>query len=333
MRTTHLLNAVDLHVAGLPVRVVTGGVGTLPGATMEQRRQHFLAHRDDLRTLLVCEPRGTGWMSGAILQPPTRPDADWGVLFIEVTGVLPMCGAGTIAVATALVDTGMVTVTEPVTTIRLDVPIGLIEVEVQVTAGKAESATIRNVPSYVQELDRRLDVPGIGAVHCDIAFGGNFYAFVDVEEIGIDLDTADAESLTAIGTRIMRAVTEQVPLGQADSGPTPCEHVMLIDPRSTPRHVRQALINHPGWLDRSPGGTGTSAYMAVLHERGALAPHTDLASESFIGTTFTGRIVDSTRVGDRDAVVPTITGSAWITALAQIVLDPADPFPAGFTLS
>lgn len=333
MRTTQLLSTVDLHVAGLPVRVVTAGVAALPGTTMEQRRQHFIAHRDDLRTMLVCEPRGTGWMSGAILQPSTRPDADWGVLFIEVTGVLPMCGAGTIAVATALVDTGMVTVTEPVTTIRLDVPIGLIEVDVQVSAGKAESATIRNVPSYVQELDLPIDVPGTGTVRCDIAFGGNFYAFVDPGEVGIDLDTADAESLTTLGTRIMQAVTDQVSLDHPESGPTACEHVMFIDPRSTSRQVRQALINHPGWLDRSPGGTGTSASMAVLHERGTLAPHTDLSSESFIGTTFTGRIVETTRVGDHAAIVPTITGSAWITALSQIVVDPADPFPAGFTVS
>src|SRR5699024_2386715 len=132
MRTPQQLSTVDLHVAGLPVRVVTAGVAALPGATMEQRRQHFIAHRDDLRTMLGCEPRGPGWMSGAILQPSTRPAAEWGVLFSEVTGVLPMCGAGTLAVATARVRTGMVTLTEPVTTIRLDVPIGLIEVDVQV---------------------------------------------------------------------------------------------------------------------------------------------------------------------------------------------------------
>lgn len=327
MRTDRIIHTIDVHVAGLPVRVVTGGVPVTPGATMEERRQHFIQTRDDLRTLLMCEPRGNGWMSGAILHPSTRADCDWGMLFIEVTGVLPMCGAGTIGVATALVDTGMVPVVEPVTRLRLDAPIGPIDVEVTVSEGKARAVTIRNVDSYVHELDRVVEVPGVGPVRCDIAFGGNTYAFIERPQA--DLTSAE---LIATGTRIMDAVNAQVELPAAAGSSAACEHVMFIDPSSTPQHVRQTLINHPGWLDRSPGGTGTSAYLAVLHARGELGLNADVVSESFVGSTFTGRLVGERTQNGRTVVTPMITGSGWITALTQQVLDPDDPFPEGFAI-
>jgi proline racemase len=333
MRSHRVIQTVETHIAGLPVRVVTGGVGVFPGATMAERRRWFIEHSDGLRTLLMCEPRGHGSMSGAILQPPTRPDADWGVLFIEVTGVLPMCGAGTMATATALVETGMVEVTEPLTTVRLDAPIGLIEAEVRVVEGRAESVTIRNVASYAEALDQRVEVPGLGPVRYDLAYGGNFYAVVDLEELGLPFERAAGRRLLDAGSAIMAAVDEQNPPRHpedpADAG---CEHVFLRAPGSTARHGRHVLINHPGWIDRSPGGTGTSALMATLHARGELGLREDYVNESFIGTTFTGRLVERTEVGGRDAVVPTITGSAWITGTAQHMLDPTDPFPAGFAL-
>lgn len=332
MRTTRVIHTVDAHVEGLPVRVVTGGVPALPGASMEERRRWFLDHSDELRTLLMCEPRGTGWMSGAILQPTTRDDADWGVLFIEVTGVLPMCGAGTIGVATVLVDTGMVEVTEPVTTIRLDAPIGVITVDVQVEDGKATSATVRNVPSYAHALDQGVEVPGYGSLTCDLAFGGNFYAFARLDDLGIPFEAESADQLMAAGRAIMAAVDEQHPLTHPDSGFSGCEHVVFLAPGSDATHTRHALVNHPGWVDRSPGGTGTSALMAVLHARGQLDLETDFVNESFIGTSFTGRLVDTAQVGEYEAVVPTITGSAWIIATTQQMLDPTDPFPAGFTI-
>src|ERR671936_1157299 len=178
MRSRHVFHAVDSHTEGMPTRVITGGVGPIPGATMLERRAHFLSEMDDLRLLLMREPRGHGAMSGAILQPPTRPDADWGVLFIEVSGCLPMCGHGTIGVATVLVETGMVEVTEPETTIDLDTPAGLVEARVAVQGGRAKAVTLRNVPAFLYERRRRvLDV------ECDIAFGGNFYALVPVHDV------------------------------------------------------------------------------------------------------------------------------------------------------
>lgn len=332
MRSTRVLHAVDAHTEGLPVRVVTGGVGTFPGTTMEERRQWFIRESDDLRTLLMHEPRGHGALSGAILQPPTASEADYGVLFIEVTGVLPMCGAGAIAVATVLVDTGMVPVVEPVTTVRLDTPIGVIPAEVRVRDGKAESVTITNVPSFAYALDRAVDVPGYGTVAYDLAFGGNFYAFVELDALGIPFERDSVDELTSAGKAIMAAVNAQDEPRHPVSGYTGCEHVVLLAPGSDARRSRHALVNHPGWLDRSPGGTGTSARMAQLHARGELGLHTDFVNESFIGTSFTGRLVERADVAGLTAVVPTITGRAWITATAQYLLDPSDPFPAGFTI-
>jgi proline racemase len=185
MRTKRVFHAVDSHTEGMPTRVITGGVGVVPGASMFQRRQYFVAHLDHIRQLLMNEPRGHSAMSGAILQPPTREDADWGVLFIEVSGCLPMCGHGTIGVATVLVETGMVEVTEPVTTIRLDTPAGLVVAEVAVSEGAATSVTIRNVPSFALGLDRTVKVAGFGDVRYDIAFGGNFYAILELDQLGI----------------------------------------------------------------------------------------------------------------------------------------------------
>ncbi|SJM70820.1 proline racemase family protein [Gulosibacter sp. 10] len=332
MRSDRLIQTVEAHVEGLPVRVVTGGVGAFPGGSMSERRDWFIAHSDDLRTFLMCEPRGHGWLSGAILQPPTRSDADWGVLFIEVTGVLPMCGAGTMAVATVLVETGMVPVVEPVTTIRLEAPIGLVTAEVRVREGRAESVTIRNVASYAHELDAVLDVPGFGEVGCDIAFGGNYYAFVEAADLGIPFERDRVDEILAAGRAIMAAVNEQREPVHPETGYRGCEHAVLLAPGSDARLTRHALVNAPGWLDRSPGGTGTSARMAQLHARGLLGLHEEFRNESFIGTAFDARLLDATAVGGHEAVLPSITGRAWLTATAQYLLDPEDPFPAGFVL-
>ena len=333
MRARRVFHAVDSHTEGMPTRVIVGGVGVLPGATMAERRAYMIDKGDELRTLLMYEPRGHSAMSGAILQPPTRDDADWGVVYIEVSGCLPMCGHGTIGVATVLVETGMVEVTEPVTTIRLDVPAGLVEAKVAVQDGRATSVTIRNVASYVVGLDRVVDVPGIGEVTYDLAFGGNFYAIVPIERLGIPFERAEKQRMLDVSLAMMDAINAtDMPVHPLDPAIRECHHVYLEAPGSTAQHSRHAMAIHPGWFDRSPCGTGTSARMAQLHARGELAMDTDFVNESFIGTHFTGRLVEETTVGDYPAVVPTVTGRAWITGTAQYVLDPDDPFPAGFLL-
>ncbi|HQV91040.1 MAG TPA: proline racemase family protein [Phycicoccus sp.] len=333
MRSSVVYHAVDSHTEGMPTRVITGGVGVLPGDTMFERRQRFVAERDDLRTLLMCEPRGHAAMSGAILQPPTRPDADYGVLYIEVSGCLPMCGHGTIGVATVLVETGMVEVTEPETVIRLDAPAGLVTARVKVKDGKAESVTLENVPSYSHALDQVVDVEGFGQVRYDIAYGGNFYAFVHLEDLGIEFERRNGQKMLDAALAIMDAINDQNPVAHPENPDiNVCHHVYLEAPGSTAEHSRHAMAIHPGWFDRSPCGTGTSARMAQLHARGQLATDTDFVNESFIGSRFVGRIIGETAVGDRPGILPTVTGRAWITGTAQYMLDPSDPFPSGFVL-
>ncbi|MFI5619371.1 proline racemase family protein [Streptomyces sp. NPDC051567] len=334
MRTRHVYHAVDSHTEGMPTRVITGGVGVIPGATMAEKRLHFIEHMDHVRTLLMYEPRGHAAMSGAILQPPTRPDADFGVLYIEVSGLLPMCGHGTIGVATVLVETGMVPVTEPVTTVRLDTPAGPVSVDVRVEDGAATAVTLTNVPSYCAGLGLKTEVPGLGTVAYDLAYGGNFYAFVELDSLGLPFDRARGDALLAAGLAVMDAVNAGAdrPVHPEDPSIAGVKHVYLAAPGSDARRSRHAMAIHPGWFDRSPCGTGTSARMAQLHARGLLELGADFVNESFIGTEFTGRLVGETTVGGLPAVVPTVTGRAWITGTAQYFLDPRDPFPAGFLL-
>ena len=333
MRTTRVFHAVDSHTEGMPTRVITGGVGTIPGKTMAERRLWFMENSDHIRKLLMNEPRGHAAMSGAILQPPTREDADYGVLYIEVSGLLPMCGHGTIGVATVLVETGMVEVVEPVTEIRLDTPAGLVIASVQVEDGHAKAVTIRNVPSFVDRLDATVQVPGFGEVGYDLAFGGNFYAVVDLESLGLPFERESKQQLIEAGLAIMEAINQQdEPVHPEREDIRGCHHVYLKAPGSNAQHSRHAMAIYPGWFDRSPCGTGTSARMAQLHARGELALETDFLNESFIGSQFTGRLVGTTTVGDKEAVIPTVTGRAWVTGTAQYFLDPTDPFPEGFIL-
>jgi proline racemase len=328
-----VFTAVDSHTEGMPTRVITGGIGPIPGATMLERKLHFEQHMDDLRLLLMREPRGHGAMSGAILQPPLRDDAEWGVVFIEVSGCLPMCGHGTIGVATVLVETGMVEVREPETVVRLDTPAGLVEARVQVDDGRARSVSLRNVPSFLLARDRSVTLNG-RTVGYDMAFGGNFYAILPAGSAGLEVDPASAGELIASGLEIMAAINgSERPVHPADERISGCRHVVFTGPgEDGPRSQRSATSIHPGWLDRSPCGTGTSARLAQLHARGELGVGEEYVNRSVIGTRFAARIVEETEVAGLPAVVPEISGRAWITGMGQYMLDPEDPFPAGFAL-
>ncbi len=331
MRSKLLFSAVDSHTEGMPTRVVTGGFAPIPGETMNDKRLYFQENLDHLRRLLMTEPRGDGAMSGSILMPPTRDDCDFGVLYIEVSGLLPMCGHGTIGTATVLVETGMVEVVEPVTTIRLDTPAGLVIARVAVSDGHADSVTIENVPSYTERLDAKVEVPGLGTVPYSLAFGGNFYAMVDLDDVGIEFDRKHKQDILQAGLKIMDAINEsQPPKHPTIEGLDHVHHVEFIAPGSTAEYSRHAMAIYPGWFDRSPCGTGTSARMAELYSRGELPLETDFINESFIGSQFTGRLIAETKVGEYDAVIPTITGRAWVTGIGQYLLDPSDPFPEGF---
>jgi proline racemase len=317
----------------MPTRVITGGVGAIPGDSMLDRKLHFERHMDGLRLMLMREPRGHGAMSGAILQPPLHEAADWGVLFIEVSGCLPMCGHGTIGVATVLVETGMVEVSEPETVVRLDTPAGLVEARVAVEGGRARSVALRNVPSFLLGRDRSLELDG-RPLSYDMAFGGNFYAILSADSAGLEVDPARADELVERGLEVMTAINaSDRPEHPSDPRISGCKHVIFTAAGADgPRSQRSATSIHPGWLDRSPCGTGTSAKLAALHARGELGVGEPFVNRSVIGTRFEGRIVGETEVDGLPAVVPEITGRAWITGMGQYLLDPDDPFPEGFAL-
>jgi proline racemase len=320
------VRAVDSHTEGMPTRVVVDGVGELPGETMRERQLWLARERDELRGMLMREPRGHAAMSGAILQRPTRPGADFGVIFVEVTGYLPMCGHGTIGVATTLVAEGLVEVREPETTIHLDVPAGPVEARVRVEGGRAVAVTIRNVPSFLFAADQEAN-----GIPFDLAFGGNFFAIADAAAAGLEVAPENAAELVAAGLELMAAAGD--PVHPEDPSIHGCRHVIWTAPPRPGADGRAATAIHPGWIDRSPCGTGTSARLAQLHARGELALGEDFVHESILGTRFTGRLVEEApAVGGRPAVVPEITGRAWVTGRGEYLLDPDDPFPAGFEL-
>ena len=333
MRTRRMISVIDTHTEGMPTRVVTGGISAIPGGSMSERRDWAKRHLDDLRGLLMREPHGHAAMSGAIVQPALRPDADWGVLYLETTGFLPMCGHGTIGVATALVEAGMVQVREPVTAIRLDTPAGLVVARVAVSDGRAERVTLTNVPAFVLEPAASVSVPGLGEVTYAMVYGGNFYPIIDADRLGVRLELAHASELIALGLRIIAAINDQrPPQHPVDASISGIHHAQFVQPGADGADTRNAVLNVPGYFDRSPCGTGTSAILALRHHRGELAIGDRHVNESMLGTRFTGTVLAETTEAGFPAIVPEITGRAWVTGTSQHFLDPTDPFPAGFTI-
>ena len=325
------VTTVESHTEGMPTRVVTSGIDEIPGVTMFDKRRYFMENLDYLRHWLMYEPRGHSAMSGAILQKPTRPDADWGVIYIEVSGCLPMCGHGTIGVATVLVEKNLVKVVEPITTVRLDTPAGLVTVDVQVKNGKAEKVTLINVPSFSYQLDQTVDVPGYGKIKYDMAFGGNFYAIIPVDRVGIEFKHENGQKFLTAGLAISDAINEQNrPVHPENPEIAVCHHIDFIAPGSNAMHWKNAMAIHPGWFDRSPCGTGTSARLAQMVARGQFSDSDVLINESWIGSQFEGRVKEHTSVAGLPAIIPTVTGRAWIMGEATWLLDPTDPFPNGF---
>jgi proline racemase len=334
VRSKQLLSAIDTHAGGSPERVVVSGVPALQGNTMLEKARYVCDNLDHLRTFLVHEPRGHGNMYASLIVPPTIEEANVGVVYLEVGGYPTMCGHGTIAICTVLVETGMVESNEPETEITLDTPAGLVRAKVAVKDGQAESVTIQNVPSFLYQEDVTVQVPGLGRVRLDIAYGGNFCAIMSAGSVGLAVDLGHANDLMAWGTEIWKAVNEQVQVHHPEEpGIDSINYVQFTAPASDPRAAaKNAVLAPPTAIDRSPCGTGTSARMAALHAQGQLDLNEEFVHESIIGSLFSGVLVQETNVGEFAAVVPTITGSAYITGMHQFMLDPRDPFPAGFLL-
>ena len=346
MRLARMVQAVDAHAAGEPGRVIVGGVLDVPGASMFEKARHLEAEGDELRRCMLREPRGYPAANCNVVLPPTRPEADAGYVIMEHVEYPGMSGTNTICVATVLLETGMLAMREPVTELTLEAPAGLIRIRAQCEAGKVRSVTFQNVPAFAVHLDRAIEVPTLGTVTVDVAYGGMFYAIADARAFGLKLTPDEGRDIVRITEMIKAAAREQLPVTHPEQpGFSGISIAQLSGPPSRPdAHMKNAVTvstgefdwNRPstwtGVIDRSPCGTGTCARMATLHARGRLRLHEDFRHEGILGTIFTGRLIADTQVGPYPAVVPTLSGQAWITGFANYVLDPDDPFPEGFTI-
>ncbi len=322
---------IDGHTCGNPVRLVAGGGPALAGATMSARRQDFIARYDWIRTGLMFEPRGHDLMSGAILYPPTRPDCDTGVLYIETTGCLPVCGHGTIGTVTFALERGLVQPREA-GVLRLDTPAGLVEAHYEAANGHVENVRLRNVGSYLAMEGVEVECPRLGRIAVDIAYGGNFYAIVDPQKNYGDLADYTAGDLVAMSpalrAKLNRAVEVVHPEDPTIRG---VSHVLWTGaPKHPEAHARNAVFYGSKAIDRSPCGTGTSARMAQLAAKGKLKVGDAFVHESIIGSLFHGRVEAAAKVGNHDGIVPSIQGWARMTGLNTIFIDERDPYAHGF---
>lgn len=341
-----MIQAVDVHCAGEPGRVIVGGVLDVPGATMFDKMRHLEKHADGLRKLMLREPRGYPGANCNLVLPSTAPDADAGFVIMEHTEYPGMSGTNTICTVTALLETGMIPMKEPVTELTLEAVAGLIRVRAECAEGKVRSVTFQNVPAFAVYLDRPIEVPTLGTVTVDVAYGGMFYAIADARAFGLALTPDEGRDIVRITEMVKAAAREQLPVTHPEQpGFTGVSIAQLSGPPSRPgAHMKNCVTvstgqfdwNKPstwtGVIDRSPCGTGTCARMATLHARGKLKLNEDFVHEGILGTTFTGRLIEETKVGSYPAVIPTLTGQAWITGFASYVVDPSDPFPEGFTV-
>ena len=325
---------VGCHAGGEVGNVVTGGVLPPRGETVYERMRALRAD-DSLRRLLLREPRGSVAVHANLIVPSHRPDCAAGFIIMEPTEYPAMSGSNTICVATVLLETGMVEMREPETALRLEAPAGVVEVTARCREGRCESVELTNVPCFADRIDAALEVEGLGTITVDVAFGGMWYAIADAAALGFALEPGDARDLSRIGEFIRIAAREQLPCAHPENPEIAgVSIVQIAEPwRGIGAVSRNAVVVAPGRLDRSATGTGLSARMAALHARGLMRTGDGMTHASVIGSTFDGRIVSETSVGGRPAIVPAIRGSAWITGVTQVFVDPNDPFPEGYLLT
>ena len=330
----HTFFCIDGHTCGNPVRLVAGGGPLLDGATMMERRAHFLAEFDWIRTGLMFEPRGHDVMSGSILYPPTRPDCDIGILFIETSGCLPMCGHGTIGTVTFAIEQGLVRPKTP-GTLRLDTPAGLVMAEYRQVGDYVEEVRITNVASFLHAEGLTVDCPQLGEIRVDVAYGGNFYAIVEPQENFRDIADHSAGELIAWSPVVRQRLNEKYAFVHPENPEiNRLSHMLWTGaPRHPEADARNAVFYGDKAIDRSPCGTGTSARMAQLHAKGRLKTGDDFVHESIIGSLFKGRVEAETKVGGKPAIIPSIGGWARQTGLNTIFIDDRDPFAHGFVVA
>jgi trans-L-3-hydroxyproline dehydratase len=334
MRSRRAITVVGCHAGGEVGNVVVGGVLPPPGGTVFEQMQALRAD-DSLRRLLLREPRGSVAFHANLIVPSQRADCAAGYIIMEPTEYPAMSGSNTMCVATVLLETGMVEMREPETTLRLEAPAGVVEVRATCRDGRCESVELTNVPCFADRVDAPLEVDGLGTLTVDVSFGGMWYAIADAAALGFALEPSEARDLCAAGERIRLAAREQLPCVHPDNADIAgVSIVQIAEPwRGVGEVSKNAVVIAPGRLDRSATGTGLSARLAALHARGAMQVGDAMTHASVIGTTFDGRIVAEATVGGRPAIVPAIRGSAWITGITEVFLDPDDPFPEGYLLS
>ena len=341
-----MLQAVDAHAAGEPGRVIVGGVLDIPGDSVYEKMVHLRDHGDALRKLMLNEPRGYPGLCCNLIVTPGDPAADAGFIIMEQMEYPGMSGTNTICVVTVLLETGMLPMNEPVTELTLEAPAGLIQVRADCRNGKVQQVTFRNVPAFATHLDAKIEVPNLGTVIVDVAYGGMFYVIADAGQFGLALTPDEGSDICRITEMVKAAAAEQLPVAHPlQPGFAGITIGQLSAPPSHPEAHRKNAVTistgeldweKPGsWtgvLDRSPCGTGTCAKMATLYARGQLALNEDFRHEGILGTIFTGRLLAETRVGDYPAIIPSLSGPGWITGFANYVVDQNDPFPEGFTV-
>jgi proline racemase len=334
VRTQRAITVVGCHAGGEVGNVVVGGVLPPPGATVFERMEALRAD-DSLRRLLLREPRGSVAVHANLIVPSALSDCEAGYIIMEPTEYPAMSGSNTMCVATVLLETGMVEMQEPETVLRLEAPAGVVEVRATCRDGRCESVELTNVPCFAAHLDAPLEVDGIGTITVQVAFGGMWYAIADATELGFALEPAEARELCVVGEQIRVAARQQLPCVHPENDRIAgVSIVQIAEPwQGVGKTSKNAVVIAPGRLDRSACGTGLSARIAVLHAKGEMRVGDAMAHASVLGTTFDGRIVAESSVGGTAAIVPAIRGSAWITGITQVFVDPTDPFPEGYLLS
>ena len=333
MRSTKAIHIVSAHAGGEVGDVIVGGVTPPPGDSLWEQR-NFIAHDQTLRNFVLNEPRGGVFRHVNLLVPAKNPAADMGFIIMEPADTPPMSGSNTICVATVLLETGVLPMVEPETRMVLEAPGGLVEVTATCSGGAVTAVTLTNMPSFAQHLGAKLDVPGLGTITVDTAFGGDSFVIVDVDDVGLRVDASKARELAELGTRITAVANEQIGFSHPEL--TDWRHFSFCLFATPVRREGARLITdhavavRPGKIDRSATGTAVSARMAVLAARDQMGSDDMLCARSIIGSEFVGRIRASAQVGKTDAILPTVTGRAWITGTHQLLLDPTDPWPEGY---
>ncbi len=331
-----MIHVISAHAEGEVGDVIVGGVAPPPGDTIwEQSR--WIARDETLRNFVLNEPRGGVFRHVNLLVPPKHPEADAAWIIMEPEDTPPMSGSNSICVATVLLDGGILPMTEPETRLTLEAPGGLVRVRAECRNGKAERIFVQNLPSFAAMLDAKLEVAGLGALTVDTAYGGDSFVCVDAQALGFSLTPDEAHDIAKLGVRITEAGTEQLGFHHPENPDwrhlSFCLFAGPVTRQGNELSAGAAVAIRPGKVDRSPTGTALSARMAVLHARGEMGPQDRLTAVSLIGSTFAGRILGTTRVGEHAAILPEISGRAWITGIHQHMLDPSDPWPEGYRLT